>query len=185
MLASIIEKPKGEARKRENKFDSVEYRKAFINYVVRGEKMPAEYRNDANTTTSDIGALIPPVMLNKIVEKIETYGELIPLVIRTAYKTGMTIPVASVKPVASWVAEGAGSDKQKLPLDASMKTFIEFVAMTDSNGQPIARVDHGIGSVPERTLLGRKVVLTNDLPSWFLSKRRTYSPSCSTSAITR
>lgn len=39
------------------------------------------------------------------------------------------------------------------------KTFMSFVGMTDSAGQPIARVNHGIGGKPERTLLGRDVVL--------------------------
>ena len=31
--------------------------------------------------------------------------------------------------------------------------------MVDSNGQPIARVNYGIGGKPERTLLGRDVVI--------------------------
>lgn len=39
------------------------------------------------------------------------------------------------------------------------KTFMRFVEMTDSAGQPIARVNYGIGGRPERTLLGRDVVL--------------------------
>lgn len=259
--------PKPQERKKEksmNIYDSQEYRQAFMEYVCRGKEMPVEFRSDANTTTSDIGALVPPITLNKIVEKVEAYGMILPLVTKTAYKTGMNIPVASVKPTASWVAEGAGSDKQNLPLDASItfghfklrvavsvsletenmalsafesrlvssiseamakaieqailtgtgsgqptgilhdadkgesikvkaidyktlvsaeaalpmeyengavwvmskKTFMEFVAMTDTAGQPIARTNYGIGGSPERTLLGRKVVLTNYLPSY-------------------
>ena len=39
------------------------------------------------------------------------------------------------------------------------KTFMAFIGMVDSNGQPIARVNYGIGGKPERTLLGRDVVL--------------------------
>lgn len=39
------------------------------------------------------------------------------------------------------------------------KTFMAFVGMVDQNGQPIARVNYGIGGKPERTLLGREVVL--------------------------
>lgn len=39
------------------------------------------------------------------------------------------------------------------------KTFMSFIAMTDSAGQPIARVNYGIGGKPERTLLGRDVVI--------------------------
>ena len=39
------------------------------------------------------------------------------------------------------------------------KTFMKFIGMTDSAGQPIARVNYGIAGKPERTLLGRDVVL--------------------------
>lgn len=39
------------------------------------------------------------------------------------------------------------------------KTFMSFMAMTDTNGQPIARVNYGIAGKAERTLLGREVVL--------------------------
>lgn len=39
------------------------------------------------------------------------------------------------------------------------KTFMKFVGMTDSAGQPIARVNYGINGVPERVLLGREVVI--------------------------
>lgn len=38
---------------------------------------------------------------------------ILPLVTHTAYRGGLTIPTSSVKPVATWVAEGKGSDKQK------------------------------------------------------------------------
>lgn len=39
------------------------------------------------------------------------------------------------------------------------KTFMQFVGMTDSQGQPIARVNYGINGKPERSLLGRDVVI--------------------------
>lgn len=262
--ATAIEAPQTPAHRDGNLYDSVAYRTAFMRYITRNEAIPAEFRSDDNTTTEDIGAVVPPVTLNKIVEKIEAYGMILPLVTRTAYKTGMNIPVASVKPVASWVAEGSGSDKQKENLEASItfghfklrcavsvslevdnmalsafetrlvasiseamakaieqailtgtgkgqptgilndtkkgksiavkaidyntlvsaeadlpmeyengavwvmskKTFMEFVGMTDTNGQPIARVNYGMGGTPERTLLGRRVVLTNYLPAY-------------------
>ena len=247
-----------------NIYDSEEYRQAFMNYVCRGESLPIEFRSDAVTTTTDVGALIPPVTLNKIIEKLEAYGMILPLVTRTAYKTGVAIPVSSIKPEATWVAEGAGSDKQKKPLSGTIifghfklrcavavtletenmaysafettlvknvveamakalekaiisgtgsgqptgilkddakgkkietskidyktltnaegelpmeyeagavwcmtkKTFMQFVGMTDTNGQPIARVNYGTGGEPERVLLGRAVVLTNYLENF-------------------
>lgn len=39
------------------------------------------------------------------------------------------------------------------------KTFMSFIGMTDTVGQPIARVNYGIDGKPERSLLGREVVL--------------------------
>lgn len=247
-----------------NIYDSEEYRQAFMNYVCRGEKIPQEFRSDEVTATTDIGALVPPVTLNKIIEKIEAYGMILPLVTRTAYKTGLTIPTSNVKPEATWVAEGAGSDKQKKTLSGTItfshfklrcavavtletenmaytvfettlvnnvveamakalekaiisgtgvgqptgilkedakgtkiqvskidyktlvnaeaeipmeyesgavwcmtkKTFGAFIGMTDTNGQPIARVNYGFAGKAERSLLGRTVVLTNYLENF-------------------
>ena len=37
-----------------------------------------------------------------------------------------------------------------------------FVGITDANGQPVARVNHGINGKPERYLLGREVVTCGD-----------------------
>lgn len=96
-----------------DKLGSMQYRKAFMDYVVRGTKIPTEYRADAVTTTTDVGAVIPTTVLNQIVQQLESTGMILGLVTRTAYKGGVAIPVSAVKPVASWVAEGAGSDKQK------------------------------------------------------------------------
>ncbi len=255
------------AQKNENRdlgTDSVEDRKAFMNYVLRGEKIPTELRADAVTYTSDVGSVIPETVLNRIVEKLEATGMILPLVTRTAIKGGVTVPTSTVKPVASWVAEGAGSDKQKkttgsitfayhklrcavadslevdtmalsvfestlinnvvealtkaleqaiisgdgigkpkgilsetpeagqaldvdaitydtliqseaaLPLEyesgavwtMTKKTFMKFIGMVDNNGQPIARVNYGINGRPERTLLGRPVVLCNYIDSF-------------------
>ena len=96
-----------------DKFASMQYRKAFMDYVVRGIAIPTEYRADAVTTTTDVGAVIPTTVLNQIVQQLESTGMILALVTRTAYKGGVAIPVSSVKPVATWVAEGAGSEKQK------------------------------------------------------------------------
>ena len=96
-----------------DKFGSLQYRKAFMEYVVRGTEIPAEYRASAATGTNDVGAVIPTTVLNQIVQQLESTGMILALVTRTAYKGGLAIPVSSVKPTATWVAEGAGSDKQK------------------------------------------------------------------------
>ena len=100
-----------------DRYDTDEYKRAFMNYVLTGKKIPAELTNtDANTKTSDVGAAIPTTTLQKIYEKIEATGMILPRVTHTSYKGGVTVPTSSAKPTASWVAEGAGSDKQKKAL---------------------------------------------------------------------
>ena len=96
-----------------DKYGSLAYRKAFMQHVCRGAKIPAEYRADAVSKTTDVGAVIPTTVLNQIVEKLESTGMILALVTRTAHKGGVGIPVSTVKPVATWVNEGAGSEKQK------------------------------------------------------------------------
>lgn len=96
-----------------DRYDTPEYRKAFMAYVARNTEIPAEYRANETTKTTDVGAVIPTTTLNKIVEKLESVGMILPLITRTAYKGGLAIPTSTVKPVATWVNEGAGSDKQK------------------------------------------------------------------------
>ena len=247
--------------------NSMEYRKAFMNYVQTGTPISREFKNaDASTKTSDVGEMIPQTVLEKIVEKMEVVGIIYNLVTKTSYKGGLKIPTSSVKPTASWVAEGAGSNKQKkttgsisfaynklrcavssslevetmslavfettfiknvseamikaieqaiisgtgsnqptgilsetvvtgqnvdvaktakvtyetlvnaeaaLPLAyegeakwfMTKKTFMAFIGLTDDNKQPIARVNYGINGKPERTLLGRQVILNDYMTS--------------------
>ena len=113
--ATVIRSFPPEQRKSEetDRFDTLEYRKAFMNYVVRGIALPAEYRADAISKTTDVGAVIATTTLNQIIQKLESTGMILPLVTRTSYKGGLEIPVSSVKPVATWVNEGQSSDKQK------------------------------------------------------------------------
>jgi HK97 family phage major capsid protein len=100
-----------------NRYDTPEYKVAFMNYVLKGTQIPQELTNaDANTKTSDVGAAIPTSTLQKIYERIESTGMILPRVTHTSYKGGVTVPTSSAKPTASWVAEGAGSDKQKKAL---------------------------------------------------------------------
>ena len=250
----------GSQEKTENMYDSAEYRAAFMNYVLNGTAIPEKFHN-ASTIT-----VISPTVLNRIVEKMESSGMILPLVTKTAFAAGVTVPTSSVKPVATWVAEGETSDKQKkttgqidikgyklrcaiamslevsvmslqvfetvfvsnvseamvkaleiafiagtgsgqpkgvltetvetdqnvdlaasedpsyqtlvkaeaaLPLayengavwNMTKKTFMKFVGMVDANKQPIARVNYGIDGKPERSLLGRKVVLNDYMTS--------------------
>ena len=234
---------------------NLEYRNAFMEFVLRGTAIPMELRASAQTT--DVASVIPTQLVNQIIEKFDNVGMILPLISKTSYKAGIEVPTSSVKPVASWVAEGATSDKQKkttgkivfayyklrceismsmevgtmalaafeakfvenvakamtyaienavingtgegqpkgiltetgvaletaenkiayadlcnmegvLPVEyetgakycMNKKTFAKVLGMTDEAGQPIARVNYGIGGAQERTILGREVVVS-------------------------
>ena len=96
--------------------ESIAYRTAFRNYLQGVNTdvldMP-EARADATTATTDIGAVIPATILNKVIEKMADFGEIWALVTKTSYKGGLEIPISSAKPVAAWTAEGSVADKQK------------------------------------------------------------------------
>ena len=93
--------------------DIPEYRSAFREFVVSGTPIPAELRANATTKITDVASVIPTVIINKIIEHLESFGMILPLVTRTSIAAGVQVPTSSVKPVATWVAEGASSDRQK------------------------------------------------------------------------
>ena len=238
---------------------SITYRKAFQKYLATG-KMEARADESTVTTDTNISTVIPENLVNKILEQYEQLGVIYNLITKTSYPVGQSIPVDSVKPTATWVAEGASSDSQKKTMGALItfthhklrceiryseevavmtlpafealfvkqvgeamlraqeaaivdgdgagkptgilantpdtgkaiaytdgitpyqllceceaavpankesgtkwcmpkKTFMKFVGMVDQSGQPIAHVNYGIAGKPERTLLGRDVVI--------------------------
>lgn len=104
---------KGETEQHEDKYNTMKYRKAFMEYVTRGAAIPAEYRENQTTKTTDVGAVVPTTVLDKIISKMENVGGIYALVTKTSYKGGVSIPKQTLKPTATWVAEGKGSDKQK------------------------------------------------------------------------
>lgn len=106
---------------REDKYSTLEYRKAFMNYARTGV-ISDELRADATTMVADIGAVIPTTIMNEVVQKLKSFGNIYSRIRKTAFKGGVKIPTASVKPVAVWKTEGNLSDKQK----KTINTFIEF-----------------------------------------------------------
>ena len=62
--------------------DELEYRKQFMAYMLKGT--PITMKNESETTTtSDVGAVIPNTIMNKIVEKVEQSGNIQAKVTRT------------------------------------------------------------------------------------------------------
>ena len=60
-----------------DKYDTNEYRKAFMSYVTSGAKSDLlEFRAAGVTNVGDIGAVIPTKIVNQIVERMETIGRI-------------------------------------------------------------------------------------------------------------
>lgn len=94
-------------------FASEEYRSAFFKHVIKGEAMPEEFRG-ANSTTADNAAVIPTTVLNEVVRKLESYGDILPRVRRTQFAAGVAVPNTATNFKATWQNEDAAGDSQKM-----------------------------------------------------------------------
>lgn len=103
----------------EDRYATMEYRKAFMRYAQTGEITP-ELRANATTTTGDISAVIPTTILNEVIRKVTSYGQIFSGVRKLSVKGGVQIPILSLKPVATWIGEAAVSDKQKVQANTSV-----------------------------------------------------------------
>lgn len=104
-----------------DRFDSAEYKAAFMNYVCRGERLPEQYRkNQAQTTgTSDTGAVIPTTTLREIIRNLRERGVIFNSIRHMNIQGGVEIPILDLMPTATWVGEGA-SDEQKLEANTTV-----------------------------------------------------------------
>jgi HK97 family phage major capsid protein len=107
------------AEEPEDRFGTVEYRKAFMEFAKTGKITP-ELRADAMTGTSDVSAVIPSTILNEIIKKVTAYGQVFNRVRKLNVKGGLTIPILSLKPTASWIGESPTSDKQKVQANTNI-----------------------------------------------------------------
>ncbi len=121
-VASFNQTPQ---RRNEDPTDTIEYRTAFMNYVCRNVPIPAELRENQVTTTEDAAAVIPKTILNEIVKKMSTYGNIFAKVRKLNVKGGVSIPVLTLKPEAKWIGETTPSNTQKIKADEKV-TFTYF-----------------------------------------------------------
>ena len=98
----------------------VSYRNAFMNYALRGVEIPAELRANETTSTTELGVLIPKTVLNQIVEKLKSYGDIYNRITQTNIKGGIEIATSDTKPVATWNREKIVSDTQKKDASGSI-----------------------------------------------------------------
>ena len=104
------------ARRTENR--EMEKRQAFMEYILTGKV--AEKRADAITLTTDASAVIPNTIMQRVIKELREYGQIWARVTKSNVKGGISIPVATLKPTASWVGENIVADKQKYPVDGKV-----------------------------------------------------------------
>lgn len=121
----------------EDRYGTVKYRKAFMDYVVRGAEIPAEYRADAVSKTTDVGAVIPTTVLNQIVQKLESTEFLARLatileVDNTAFiipvedEYGRTVGLYPLLPMRCEIVEAAGVVYLRYSFENGEHAAIEF-----------------------------------------------------------
>ena len=113
-----------EDKKMENKLESIEYRNAFRQFIMTGE-MPEEFR--AVSMVANNQAVVPHVVLDRIIEKIENYGYIIPEVTRTTYPAGFSVAVSQLAGPAAWMTE-ATLATNGVAIDAKTTTPLTFNA---------------------------------------------------------
>ena len=105
-------------------YGTLEYRQAFMNFAKTGKVTP-ELRADATTATGDVSAVIPSTILNEVIKKVTVYGQVFSRVRKFSVKGGVTVPILSLKPTATWVGETTVSDKKKVQANTKV-TFSYF-----------------------------------------------------------
>lgn len=106
---------KGEQRNMN--FESMEYRKAFMEYVTKGTEIPSEFRALNPAITADNGAVLPTAVLNEIVTKLEAFGDILPRVRRVAFPAGVVVPEMATVFTAKWQNENAKAEGDKAVTD--------------------------------------------------------------------
>lgn len=129
---NIVSTAKMNEQKEERSNDprgSMEYRKAFMNYITKGEidkkVLMFEARANATGTSADLGVLIPTTVIQKIITDVEkVYGQLYSRVRKTNLQGGVKYPIGSFSATFKRITEtGAVSDRQ----DAGGVTgYVEF-----------------------------------------------------------
>ena len=103
-----------QARADENKFESMEYRKAFMAFVQKGTAIPAEFRQDT-TSTVDTGAAIPVTVMNDVINTVrKRYGNLYSKVRKLSVKGGVEFPIGALQATFKWISESTVSPRQKM-----------------------------------------------------------------------
>ena len=93
--------------------ESLEYRKAFRDYVMKGTPIPVELRQ--TTSTEDTGAAIPMTIMNDVINTVrKRYGNLYAKVRKLSVQGGVEYPIGALKASFKWISESTVSPRQKM-----------------------------------------------------------------------
>lgn len=136
VLGAYGEAPKIESRGErpvKDYTESVEYRKAFMNYVQgKASAMPADIVRRAaeesalvgTVSTDDLGAIIPVTIMRELINELtDVYGQLYAKVRKLNIKGGVKFPIANLKAGFKWINESTVSPRQGA---GDIKDFVEF-----------------------------------------------------------
>ena len=102
------------AKKEERKedfFESMEYRSAFMKYVQNGTPIT---RNGEAISTTETGAAIPLTIMREVINTVrKRYGNLYAKVRKTNIKGGVDYPVGALEADFKWITEETVSPRQK------------------------------------------------------------------------
>jgi len=99
----------------EDPLSSMEYRRAFRNYVVSGTPIPAELRAGDAISTAETGAAIPMTVMNEVINTVrKRYGNLYSKVRKISVQGGVKYPVGALQANFKWITESTVSPRQKL-----------------------------------------------------------------------
>ena len=104
-----------EKREDENPLESMEYRKAFMEYVQRGTPIPKfETRNGEAISTNETGAAIPMTVINEVINTVrKRYGNLYSKVRKMSVPGGVKIPIGALEASFKWINESTVSPRQR------------------------------------------------------------------------
>lgn len=135
----VIERSGNAEPKVERVLESTEYRKAFMEFVCRGVKIPenlalraneelgnegiaVQNASDATTHVSDVTAVVPETLMSEIIRKMDTYGDIWSRVRKLNVRGGVKFPIVALAPEAKWVDEDTVPDTIK----GESKTSVTF-----------------------------------------------------------
>ncbi|MEE0873969.1 MAG: phage major capsid protein [Ruminococcus sp.] len=108
----------GDPAPTDDMFNTLEYRQAFMNNMLKGTPIPVKFTNtDYTTTSTTAGTIVPTTLYEQIITKLENSGDIYARVFKTSFPTALVIPTLTVKPTATWVDEDKGSARQKFTTD--------------------------------------------------------------------